>query len=202
MAVATQATSQKVAERLQAMCPGAGTNPALPDDLVEVGYVGGAYGIRGWVKVQPHGEADALLNARAWWLKPAAGALAASADWRVFPVGSSREHSGTVVAGSPAVPDRNVAEALRGCAVWVSRADFPEPDDDEFYWVDLIGATVVNEQQETLGTVRGLIDNGAHQILRIVGEGEVERLVPFVEVYVKSVDVAGKRIVVDWGLDY
>ena len=67
---------------------------------------------------------------------------------------------------------------------------------------DLIGATVVNEQQETLGTVRGLIDNGAHQILRIVGEGEVERLVPFVEVYVKSVDVAGKRIVVDWGLDY
>lgn len=86
--------------------------------------------------------------------------------------------------------------------MWVSRADFPEPDDDEFYWVDLIGATVVNEQQETLGTVRGLIDNGAHQILRIVGEGEVERLVPFVEVYVKSVDVAGKRIVVDWGLDY
>ncbi|WP_164230622.1 ribosome maturation factor RimM, partial [Stenotrophomonas maltophilia] len=78
-------------------------------------------------------------------------------------------------------------------AVWVSRADFPEPDDDEFYWVDLIGATVVNEQQETLGTVGGLIDNGAHQILRVVGEGEVERLVPFVEVYVKSVDVAGKR---------
>jgi len=120
----------------------------------------------------------------------------------VFPVGTSREHSGTVVAGSPAAPDRNVAEALRGYAVWVSRADFPEPDDDEFYWVDLIGATVVNEQQETLGTVGGLIDNGAHQILRIVGEGEVERLVPFVEVYVKSVDVAGKRIVVDWGLDY
>ena len=97
---------------------------------------------------------------------------------------------------------RDSAEALRGYAVWVSRADFPEPDDDEFYWVDLIGATVVNEQQETLGTVGGLIDNGAHQILRVVGEGEVERLVPFVEVYVKSVDVAGKRIVVDWGLDY
>jgi 16S rRNA processing protein RimM len=202
VAAATQATSQKVAERLQAMRPGTGTNPTLPDDLVEVGYVGGAYGIRGWIKVQLHGDADALLNARTWWLKPAAGALATSADWRVFPVGTSREHSGTVVAGSPAAPDRNVAEALRGYAVWVSRADFPEPDDDEFYWVDLIGATVVNEQQETLGTVGGLIDNGAHQILRVVGEGEVERLVPFVEVYVKSVDVAGKRIVVDWGLDY
>nr|WP_124381671.1 ribosome maturation factor RimM [Ralstonia sp. SET104] len=184
------------------MRPGEGTNPTLPDDLIEVGYVGGAYGIRGWIKVQLHGDADALLHARTWWLKPATGALATSTDWRVFPVGTSREHSGTVVAGSPAAPDRNVAEALRGYAVWVSRADFPEPDDDEFYWVDLIGATVVNEQQETLGTVGGLIDNGAHQILRIVGEGEVERLVPFVEVYVKSVDVAGKRIVVDWGLDY
>lgn len=142
VAAATQATSQKVAERLQAMRPGTGTNPTLPDDLVEVGYVGGAYGIRGWIKVQLHGDADALLNARTWWLKPAAGALATSADWRVFPVGTSREHSGTVVAGSPAAPDRNVAEALRGYAVWVSRADFPEPDDDEFYWVDLIGASV------------------------------------------------------------
>jgi len=202
VAKAAEATSQKVAERLQAMRPGTGANPSLPDDLIEVGYVGGAYGIRGWIKVQPHGDADALLNARIWWLKPAAGALAASTDWRVFPVDTSREHSGSVVAGSPAAPDRNVAEALRGCAVWVSRADFPEPDDDEFYWVDLIGATVVNEQQETLGTVTGLIDNGAHQILRIVGEDGIERLVPFVEVYVKSVDVAGKRIVVDWGLDY
>lgn len=199
---AAETASQKVAERLQAMRPQVGGNPALPDDLVEVGYVGGAYGIRGWIKVQPHGDADALLNARTWWLKPAAAVPAASAEWRVFSVGTSREHSGTVVAGSPAVPDRNVAEALRGCAVWVSRAEFPEPDDDEFYWVDLIGATVVNEQQETLGTVAGLIDNGAHQILRIVGEDDVERLVPFVEVYVKSVDVAGKRIVVDWGLDY
>jgi 16S rRNA processing protein RimM len=99
VAAAAQATSQKVVERLQAMRPDTGANPSLPDDLVEVGYVGGAYGIRGWIKVQPHGDADALLNARAWWLKPAAGPLAASADWRVFPVGTSREHSGTVVAG-------------------------------------------------------------------------------------------------------
>lgn len=202
LAASTQATSQKVAERLAGMRPGAGANPSLPDDLVEVGYVGGAYGIRGWIKVQPLGDAEALLHASTWWLKPAAGAPAVPSDWRVLPVGTSREHSGSVVAGSPAVPDRNVAEALRGCAVWVRRADFPAPADDEFYWVDLIGSIVVNEQQETLGTVAGLIDNGAHQILRIVDEGGTERLVPFVEVYVKSVDVAGKRIVVDWGLDY
>lgn len=184
------------------MRAGIGHNPPLPDDLVEVGYVGGAYGIRGWIKVQLHGDPDALLSARTWWLKPAATSPATGRDWLAFPVDASREHSGTVVAGSSSAPDRNVAEALRGCAVWVSRADFPEPGDDEFYWVDLIGATVVNEQRETLGTVAGLIDNGAHQILRIAGEGDVERLVPFVEVYVKSVDVAGKRIVVDWGLDY
>jgi 16S rRNA processing protein RimM len=184
----------------------------LPEDLVEVGYVGAAYGIRGWIKVQPHADdASALLHARRWWLlaPPQAGLVVADAA-RAEPVcvkiAQSREHSGTVVAQASGVADRNLAEALRGRRVWIRRADFPAPEDDEFYWVDLIGCNVSNERGELLGEVSGLIDNGAHQILQVAfvqPDGKAgERLIPFVDAFLRTVDTAGKRIVVDWGLDY
>lgn len=186
----------------------------LPDDLIEVGYVSAAYGIRGWIKVQPHADdAAALLHARRWWLltpEPAGTAVAAQAAAAAGPVSlkiaQSREHSGTVVAQAAGVADRNVAEALKGRRVWIRREDFPPAEDNEFYWVDLIGCAVSNEQGEALGTVSGLIDNGAHQILQVafaLPDGKAgERLIPFVDAYLREVDVAGKRIVVDWGLDY
>lgn len=185
---------------------------ALPEDLVEVGYVGAAYGIRGWIKVQPHAQdAEALLNARRWWLLavPRPG-LAGSADTGVPPlclkIAQAREHSGTVVAQAAGVADRNLAEALKGRRVWVRRADFPAPQENEFYWVDLIGCAVSNESGESLGEVSGLIDNGAHQILQVactLPDGKPgERLIPFVDAYLREVDTAARRIVVDWGLDY
>ncbi|ODV41291.1 ribosome maturation factor RimM [Cupriavidus sp. UYMMa02A] len=185
----------------------------LPDDLVEVGYVAAAYGIRGWIKIEPHADdASALLHARRWWLlaPPQAGlvatAEASSAQAVCVRIAQSREHSGTVVAQATGVSDRNLAEALKGRRVWVRRADFPAPDENEFYWVDLIGCTVSNEQGELLGEVSGLIDNGAHQIMQVayvLPDGKAgERLVPFVDAFLRTVDTAGKRIVVDWGLDY
>lgn len=184
----------------------------LPEDLVEVGYVGAAYGIRGWIKVQPHADdASALLHARRWWLlAPPQAGLAVADGARAQPVcvkiAQSREHSGTVVAQASGVAERNLAEALKGRRVWIRRADFPAPEEDEFYWVDLIGCTVSNEQGELLGEVSGLIDNGAHQILQVacvLPDGKAgERLIPFVDAFLRSVDTAGKRIVVDWGLDY
>lgn len=185
---------------------------SLPDDLIEVGYVGAAYGIRGWLKVQPHADdASALLHARRWWLlrAPPAGVVSAPAqqdEALCVKIAQSREHSGTVVAQATGVADRNVAEALKGRRVWIRRADFPPPEDNEFYWVDLIGCAVVNEQDEVLGEVSGLIDNGAHQILQVayaLPDGKPgERLIPFVDAFLRTVDTSARRIVVDWGLDY
>jgi len=187
----------------------------LPDDLIEVGYVAAAYGIRGWIKVQPHADdASALLHARRWWLlpAPAAGAIAPATPRTeagvqvALKIAQSREHSGTVVAQATGVSDRNVAEALKGRRVWIRRADFPAPEEGEFYWVDLIGCAVVNEQGESLGDVTGLIDNGAHQILQVayqLPDGKAaERLIPFVDAFLRAVDTSARRIVVDWGLDY
>lgn len=207
------AAAQGAAAGRQAKLPAALLfTDSLPDDLVEVGYVGAAYGIRGWIKVQPHADdASALLHARRWWLlrAPPVGvgtAPAQPAEAVSVKIAQSREHSGTVVAQATGVSDRNVAEMLKGRRVWIRRADFPAPEEGEFYWVDLIGCAVVNEQGEALGEVTGLIDNGAHQILQLayqLPDGKAaERLIPFVDAFLRTVDTPGRRIVVDWGLDY
>ena len=122
-----------------------------------------------------------------------------------------RDQGDAIVATAPEIPDRDAAEAMKGVRVFVSRSTFPAPDPDEFYWIDLIGLSVSNREGVALGDVVGLIDTGPHCVLRVkpAAAGDVpaepaadERLIPFVEAYVDSVDIPGRRIVVDWGLDY
>ena len=97
---------------------------------------------------------------------------------------------------------REVAEALRGCEVAVSRADFPPAGRDEFYWVDLIGCQVSTPEGVALGVVDAVDDHGAHPLLRLRADDGRERLIPFVDAHVPVVDVAGRRIVADWDPDF
>ncbi len=174
---------------------------AIPADLVLVGYVSGAYGIHGWVRVKPYSaDADALLNVRTWWFdKP---------ELRDLEMLQSKVHGGDVVAQLVGVAGRDAAEALKGASVQIPRSHFPALGKDEFYWVDLIGLAVENLQGEQLGEVIDMMDNGAHPILRVVPQAAgpdikpQEILIPFVERFVQTVDQKTKKIVVDWGLDY
>ena len=180
---------------------------ALPDDAVEVGAIVDAYGLKGWVKVAAHANAsqggEALRSAKRWW-------LVKGHERKSAPVVAAKAHSDSIVAHLSGPSDRDQALALKGWRVHVRRSDFPALAADEFYWVDLIGLEVVNESGVALGVVADLLDNGAHSVLRIEypaqgKEGQpvtAERLIPFVGVYVKTVDQAAKRIVVDWETDY
>jgi 16S rRNA processing protein RimM len=183
-----------------------GTEQSVPADLIQVGHISGAYGIRGGIRVTPYSsDADALLNIKTWWLdKPAL---------RAVTVRSAKYHSGDVTATLVGLSERDLAEALKGATVQVSRADFPELPEDEFYWTDLIGMDVVNLEGEALGKVSDMMDNGAQSILRIAPVADpaasaapapaaAERLVPFVEQFVKNVDRGARLITLDWGLDY
>jgi 16S rRNA processing protein RimM len=119
-------------------------------------------------------------------------------------VASVRARGDGYVASSPTVTDRTAAEALRGARVFVARSDFPAPDADEFYWTDLIGMAVANRAGVVLGSVAGLLDNGAQSVLRVQppAPDAGELLIPFVSHYVDGVDFAARRIAVDWQPDY
>ena len=181
---------------------------AVPSDLVLVGHVLDAWRLDGSIKVAPYSsDAGALLGAREWWFD-VRGAI------RPFDVVGAKVHGSTVTARLVGIVDRNAAEALKGARISVQRRAFPVTDAGEYYWVDLIGLAVVNEAGESFGTVAELMETGAHQNLvvrmetaatgqDVAGEATTkERLIPFVDAFVKTVDLAERRIVVDWQSDY
>ena len=195
--------------------PAGAEAPAWPEDAVEVGFILDAWGVKGWVKVQTFAaDPQAIFTSRHWFLKAAEPGgfkrpLSAVAPYpAVLGIVQVKVHGDGLVALPQGVADRSGAEALRGARIFVSRASFPAADPDEFYWVDLIGLSVVNREGEALGTVSGLIDTGAHSVLRVVPNGSVptdeaaQRLIPFVAQYVDAVSLTDRRITVDWGLDY
>jgi len=175
----------------------------LPADAIEVGRIADAWGIKGWFKVLPHSaQPEALFSSKRWFLQ--APGAAASTAFRLA-IREAKEHSDCIVATSEDVPDRNAAEALRGARVFVPRSSFPTAGDDEYYWVDLIGLSVVNREGAVLGTVRELLATGPQTTLVLAAEEDgkaVERMVPFVSVFVDKVDLPGRLITVDWQPDF
>ncbi|HEX2540604.1 MAG TPA: ribosome maturation factor RimM [Caldimonas sp.] len=177
-----------------------------PADALEVGRIGEAWGLQGWFKVHPYADPpEALRAARQWYLKPPEGRPSLVAGLPPsLEIARVREHGDGLVASARGIADRDGAESLRGARVFVPRSHFPSAAEDEFYWADLIGCSVVDRQGADLGSVVGLFDTGPQSVLRVrpAGADSEERLIPFVSPYVDSVDLTVRRIVVDWGADY
>ena len=190
------------------MPAGHGDEPAWPEDAVEVARIVGAWGVKGALRVQPFsGDPQALFSSRRWFIAPADGPVPKPLPAgmpRMLRIAGAREQGDSVVATVHDLDDRDVAQALAGARVFVSRASFPTPADDEYYWVDLIGLEVFNRQGESLGRVEGLVETGPHCVLRLESRDASgqNRMVPFVAAYVDRVDLQGRRIDVDWPSDY
>ena len=202
---------------------------AAPADLIEVGHIAEALGVRGGLKVQPYSsQPDTLLAAKVWWLRKTpkdAKAIAAAPILRVS-VLTAKRHGATVSATWSGVTDRDQAHAWRGWSVMVPRSAFPAPAEGEFYWVDLIGCQLLGLGTDdaasgeapkiVLGTIVEVTDNGAHSILRVErvtpddasqplldAKGKVEEiLVPFVDAFIRNVDLVGRVIDSDWPADF
>ena len=182
----------------------------LPADAIEVGRIADAWGVKGWFKVLPHSaDPQALFSSKRWYLQPSERGAKTFSGTVLLRVREAKEHSDTVVARADEVDDRAAAEALRGARVFVPRSSFPTADKDEYYWVDLLGLDVVNREGVALGKVKELMSTGPQTVLVLEYEGEgeqegkaLERMLPFVAAYVDSVDLAGRKITVDWQADY
>ena len=159
-----------------------------------MGRIAAPFGVKGWVKVQPFSEDP--------------GTLMDFESWRVgrgeqqthYPVETIQYHGKALVAKLAGIDDRDAAYALRGQEISVAKHDLPPPEENAFYWSDLIGLTVVNREGIELGKVDSLMESGANDLL--VVKGTRGHLIPFVAAFVGKVDLAGGTIEVDWGEDY
>ena len=178
----------------------------LPADAVEVGRIAEAWGVKGWFKVLPHSASpEALFSSRRWYLLPTERGARTFSGTALLRVREAKEHSNTVVARAQDVEDRDAAEALKGARIFIPRSSFPTAGADEYYWVDLIGLEVVNREGLALGQVKDLLSTGPQTVLVIeyFEHGKpLERMIPFVASYVDGVDLAARRITVDWQADY
>jgi 16S rRNA processing protein RimM len=184
------------------------SGPDVPDDLVAVGRISGAYGIKGGVRVAPYNdpEQSVLCVARDWWLagdrSSGRGVLPARAGPYAVRVESARVHSDSIVCRIRGVEDREQAERLKGSEISVRRSAFPAGAEDEVYWTDLVGCRVRNADGTDLGLVTAVDEYGADPVLRVAyGDGQV-RLIPFVPAWIRSVDTGAREIVADWQPDY
>lgn len=165
------------------------------DNFVIVGSIAGAYGVQGWVKVYSYTEpATNILNYVPWYLER-------DGRWLPIEVVSGRAHGNTVVAQLKDCNDRDAASTLSRTAIAVKREQLPATGPGEYYWVDMIGLRVVNQQGVDLGVVKELFATGANDVL--VVEGDRERLIPYVkDVIVLDVNLADGVMRVDWEADY
>ena len=141
-----------------------------------VGKLGSTYGIRGWLRIYSSTEqAESIFDYQPWFLK-------IKGEWQ----------------------PTEVAQTLANVEIGVDLSVFPELEEGDYYWHDLIGCSVVNLEGYTMGTVTEMMETGSNDVLVVKANtkdafGKQERLIPFLyEQVVKRVDLTTKTIEVDW----
>ncbi len=159
-------------------------NPVL------MGTIGGAQGLRGEVRVKSFAEEPTAIGDY--------GHLHAE-DGRTFEVLEVREMKNVVVVRFRGVNDRNSAEALNGLELYVERDNLPDDDldEDEFFYADLEGLEALDAGGKSYGTVTGVFDFGAGDLLELKGPGKRPVLIPFTEWSVLEIDLVAGTMLVD-----
>ena len=135
---------------------------------------------------------EALLDHAIWKVRSPRGEV------RTLKVMESAAEARGLRVRLEGIADRNGAEALRGWEVQVARADMPPLAAGEHYRDDLLGFAVENREGQRLGEVAYFVDLPVGAVMVVKGDGAREHWVPAVAKHVLRIDVAAKRISVDW----
>ena len=169
---------------------------------ITVGKTGAPYGVRGWVKVQSFTEsAENLLDYEPWYLKSRTTESRESSTWVEASVLEAKIHGKGIIAKFEGCDDRDAALKMGGQEIAIHRDQLPEPENGEYYWIDLEGLEVKTMDDVSLGKVDHIEATGANDVL--VVKGERERLIPYVlDHIVREVNIDAGFIRVDWDPDF
>jgi 16S rRNA processing protein RimM len=169
--------------------------PTSPDELLRMGYVVRAHGVRGAFKVIP--ETDDPSRFEKLEFVYLGRSPAEARPVRVQQVQYQPTRRGLLVLLQvETIVDRDAAEALRGQGVYARAGDLPALEEGEFYLHDLIGLQVETEEGEVVGTVAEVLEMPAHLIYVVERPGRPQALIPGVEAFVRELDFERRRLVV------
>ena len=159
----------------------------MADDLICVGAIAGAFGVRGEVRLKSFcAEPAAIVDY----------APLVTEDGRSFDVRLTRVINNGLSVKLSGVASKEAADALKGVQLFAPRDRLPVLDDDEYYHSDLIGMEVLDTGGTKLGTVKNVLNHGAGDLLEVSTPTGVAYL-PFTLVAVPTVDLAGRRLISD-----
>ncbi|KKL72414.1 hypothetical protein LCGC14_2085160 [marine sediment metagenome] len=159
-------------------------------DLVCVGAIAGAFGVKGEVRLKSYCADPAAIADYA--------PLTTSDGSRSFEVTLLRPIKTGYGARITGVQTREEADALAGTQLYAARDKLPGLPDDEYYYADLIGLEVCDTGGVSLGRVREVLNHGAEDLLETDAPGRNDTvLLPFTKATVPTVDLAARRIIAD-----
>src|SRR5580692_11074839 len=154
-----------------------------------IARIGAAHGVGGAVKLWTFTEDPFAVKAY--------GPLSTKDGTRQFEVEHVREAKDHLVATFQGVMTREEAERLNGIELYVPREKLPATEQDEYYHADLIGLAAVTTADQPLGRVVAIHNFGAGDIIEIAPPQGATVLLPFTHAVVPSVDLAGRRVVIE-----
>lgn len=158
------------------------------DELISIGRIVGAHGIKGEVTLLPFGPLVEDFKWNELSLKTREGRIPCH-------ITGVRAHKGGYLLTITGYATRNAAESLIGAELSIEKSALPALDEDEFYTFELIGVEAVTDDGINLGRVTGIIVTGASDVLEVNGPNG-ETLIPMIEQTIIKVDIANKLITV------
>ena len=169
---------------------------AVNSDLVIMGRVVAPYGVFGWLKIVPDTEEfDGLLEYKKWW-------IGKDNDWRELAVKEAKIHNDVLVVKLQGIDDRDTAVACKGKQIAVPRALLPKLENEEYYWSDLIGLSVKNQQEVDFGFITDVFATGSNDVVVAKSEDGIERLIPYIAQVILVVNMVEKTMLVDWDAEF
>jgi len=163
-------------------------------DKIILGKFGAAYGVRGWLHLISYTDPiDNLFEHTEWHVKH-------RGQWEILHIENGKAHGKGLVVKIKEINDRELAREYTNDKISIPREALPELSDDEHYWQDLVGATVVTENGIGLGIVKELIATGSNDVFVVVGERE--RLIPYTKDVVVKIDATKNEIIVNWDPEF
>ncbi len=163
-----------------------------------VGKIGAPHGVRGWVRITSYTEeSDGIFDFSPWQ-------LTVQGNVREYKVVEWKHQNKNLLAKIEGIDTRDDVELIKNVEICIDEAQLPDLEQDDFYWRDLVGLSVVTEKGYDLGKVEQLFETGANDVLLVKANvkdafGMKQRMIPYLyEQVIKHVDLESKTITVDW----
>lgn len=166
-------------------------------EMVVIGRFGRPVGIHGEIKLFAFSrDPDNIASYRPWYIKDTKG------QWQVIDCNKVNRRDKFLQVSIDGISNREQAKSLTNKEIAIAREVLPKLAQGEYYWQELVGLNVINTLGHTLGDVSDLIETGSNDVL-VVKSVQKEHLIPFLlEDFILEIDLANKKIMVDWDEDF